>query len=112
VAAWLAWAIAAVLLAVGEIFTPGLFFLGPVALAAEAALVRYVWKVAPFVSLAHDISDGGLEVALKEAARYSRLDAEAHLPSETRAGRVLLACAPENVERLGKRNVVQIGTVG
>jgi membrane protein implicated in regulation of membrane protease activity len=34
--AWLAWAIAAVLLAVGEVFTPGLFFLGPVALAAVA----------------------------------------------------------------------------
>jgi membrane protein implicated in regulation of membrane protease activity len=32
--AWIAWAIAAVLLAVGEIFTPGLFFLGPIALAA------------------------------------------------------------------------------
>lgn len=35
--AWIIWAIAAVLLAVGEIFTPGLFFLGPVALAAVAA---------------------------------------------------------------------------
>ena len=33
-AGWLAWVIAAVLLAVGEVFTPGLFFLGPVALAA------------------------------------------------------------------------------
>ena len=30
--AWVAWAILAVLLAVGEIFTPGLFFLGPIAL--------------------------------------------------------------------------------
>src|SRR5437773_9112804 len=37
--AWVAWAIVAVLLAVGEIFTPGLFFLGPVALAAVAAAV-------------------------------------------------------------------------
>ncbi|HEY2208554.1 MAG TPA: NfeD family protein [Gaiellaceae bacterium] len=37
--AWILWAIAAVLLAVGEIFTPGLFFLGPIALAAAAALV-------------------------------------------------------------------------
>ena len=37
--AWLAWAIAAVLLGVGEIFTPGLFFLGPVAVAAAAAAV-------------------------------------------------------------------------
>jgi membrane protein implicated in regulation of membrane protease activity len=37
--AWVAWAVVAVLLAVGEIFTPGLFFLGPVALAAVAATV-------------------------------------------------------------------------
>ena len=36
---WVGWALAAVLLAVGEIFTPGLFFLGPVALAAVAAAV-------------------------------------------------------------------------
>jgi len=43
VAAWLAWAIAALLLAVGEIFTPGLFFLGPIAVGAV---------VAAFVSLA------------------------------------------------------------
>ena len=35
--AWAIWAIVAVLLAVGEIFTPGLFFLGPIALAALAA---------------------------------------------------------------------------
>ena len=35
--AWLIWAIVAVVLAVGEIFTPGLFFLGPIALAALAA---------------------------------------------------------------------------
>jgi membrane protein implicated in regulation of membrane protease activity len=34
---WLVWSIIAVLLAVGEIFTPGMFFLGPVALAAVAA---------------------------------------------------------------------------
>jgi membrane protein implicated in regulation of membrane protease activity len=36
---WIIWAIAAVLLAVGEILTPGLFFLGPIALAALAATV-------------------------------------------------------------------------
>src|SRR5947207_6827671 len=35
--AWLIWALAAVLLTVGEILTPGMFFLGPVALAAVAA---------------------------------------------------------------------------
>ena len=37
--AWLIWAILAVLLAVGEIFTTGLFFLGPIALAAVVAAV-------------------------------------------------------------------------
>jgi membrane protein implicated in regulation of membrane protease activity len=35
--AWLVWALVAVLLAAGEIFTPGMFFLGPVALAAVVA---------------------------------------------------------------------------
>ena len=35
--AWVAWAIVSVLLAIGEIFTPGLFFLGPIAVAAVAA---------------------------------------------------------------------------
>jgi membrane protein implicated in regulation of membrane protease activity len=39
VPAWLIWAIAAVLLVGGEILTPGMFFLGPVALAAVAAAV-------------------------------------------------------------------------
>jgi membrane protein implicated in regulation of membrane protease activity len=37
--AWIAWAIVAVGLAVGEIFTPGLFFLGPLAVAAVAGAV-------------------------------------------------------------------------
>jgi membrane protein implicated in regulation of membrane protease activity len=42
-AAWLGWVILALLLAVGEIFTPGLFFLGPIALAAiPAAIVALV----------------------------------------------------------------------
>jgi membrane protein implicated in regulation of membrane protease activity len=35
----LLWAIAAVLLAVGELLTPGLFFLGPVAVAAVLACI-------------------------------------------------------------------------
>jgi len=38
-AAWVAWAIVAVALAVGEIFTPGLFFLGPIAVAAVASAI-------------------------------------------------------------------------
>ena len=34
---WLVWVVVAIALAVGEVLTPGLFFLGPVALAAGAA---------------------------------------------------------------------------
>jgi membrane protein implicated in regulation of membrane protease activity len=49
--AWVGWAIAAVLLAVGEILTPGLFFLGPVALAAVVALVVALFGVAVWVQL-------------------------------------------------------------
>lgn len=37
--AWLIWAIVAIGLGVGEILTPGLFFLGPVAIAAIIAAV-------------------------------------------------------------------------
>ncbi len=38
-AAWLAWALLAAVLTIGEVMTPGLFYLGPVALAAIAAAV-------------------------------------------------------------------------
>ena len=37
ISAWAVWAIAAAALAIGEVFTPGLFFLGPLAVAALAA---------------------------------------------------------------------------
>jgi membrane protein implicated in regulation of membrane protease activity len=37
--AWLVWVVVAVVLGIGEVLTPGLFFLGPVALAAAAAAV-------------------------------------------------------------------------
>jgi membrane protein implicated in regulation of membrane protease activity len=36
---WIVWVVVAVALAVGEILTPGLFFLGPVALAAGGAAI-------------------------------------------------------------------------
>jgi membrane protein implicated in regulation of membrane protease activity len=39
VPAWLIWALVAVVLTVGEILTPGLFFLGPIAVAAVAAAI-------------------------------------------------------------------------
>ena len=50
-AAWIAWSIAAVLLAVGEILTPGLFFLGPVALAAVAGAVASLFDAPLWLQL-------------------------------------------------------------
>jgi phosphoribosylformylglycinamidine synthase len=84
---------------------------GELDLEAEAALVRYVWKAAPVLTLAHDVSDGGLEAALQEATEYSGREAQVDLPEDARGGQVVLACAPGDVDRLGKKNVEPIGTV-
>ncbi len=48
---WLIWAIVAVALAVGELLTPGMFFLGPVALAAFAAGIVSLLGVAAWLQL-------------------------------------------------------------
>jgi len=51
---------------------------GPVELdvAAEAELIRRVWQAAAGLSLVHDVSDGGLETALREMADWSGVEAE------------------------------------
>ena len=85
---------------------------GELDLTAEAALVRYVWKAAPVLTLAHDVSDGGFPQALREAAEYSGVEAQVELPEPASGGQVLLACAPENVARLGSKGLAHIGTVG
>jgi phosphoribosylformylglycinamidine synthase subunit PurL len=85
---------------------------GELELAAEAALVRYVWKAAPVLTLAHDVSDGGLELALLEAAEHSGIAAHVELPEPVPGGQVLLACPPADVDRLGTRGLQRIGTVG
>jgi len=84
---------------------------GDLDLGAEAALVRYVWKAAPLLSLAHDVSDGGLDAALREAADWSGAEPDVELPPPAPGGQIVLACAPEHVVRLGTRNVAQIGVV-
>jgi phosphoribosylformylglycinamidine (FGAM) synthase-like enzyme len=84
---------------------------GGLDLAAEAALVRFVWKAAPVLTLAHDVSDGGLTEALREAEEYSGVGADFELPPPARGGQIVLACAPENVERLGSKGLQRIGVV-
>jgi phosphoribosylformylglycinamidine synthase subunit PurL len=84
---------------------------GELDLAAEAALVRYVWKAAPVLTLAHDVSDGGLEQALREAETYSGVEADVELPADVPGGQVLLACAAADVDRLGSKGLRRIGVI-
>ena len=45
----------------------------PLDLEAESRLVSFLWRAAPFCTLVHDASEGGLAVCLAEAALYSGL---------------------------------------
>jgi phosphoribosylformylglycinamidine synthase len=77
-------------------------------LEAEAALIRFVARVAPLLSLAHDVGAGGIRAALAEAALWSGVGAEVDVPE---AARVILACPPDRIGRLGAE-FTQIGTAG
>jgi phosphoribosylformylglycinamidine synthase len=80
-------------------------------LAAEAALVRFLWRAAPLLSLCHDVGYGGLEHALAEAARWSGREADVELPAEPATGAAILALPRADVPRLGSRGFVEIGEV-
>jgi membrane protein implicated in regulation of membrane protease activity len=83
---WLVWAIVAVLLAVGEVFTPGMFFLGPVALAAVAAGVTAAVGLGVVVQLLVFIagSIGSVWVLRPIARRHL------HMPATLRTGTAAL----------------------
>jgi membrane protein implicated in regulation of membrane protease activity len=86
VPAWLIWAIAAVLLSVGEIVTPGMFFLGPVALAAVAAAVVALFGAGvAFQLLAFIIGSVATVAFLRPIARR-----HLHMPAALRTGTAAL----------------------
>ena len=105
--AWLLWCVVAVLLAIGEIFTPGLFFLGPVAVAAVAAAIAaalgggWVIEIVVFV--------GGAAASLAVLRPIARR--HLHLPIAMRTGAAALvgasAVVVERVDAHGGR--VKIG---
>jgi membrane protein implicated in regulation of membrane protease activity len=86
VPAWLIWAIAAVLLAVGEIFTPGMFFLGPVALAAVIAGVVALLGPGGAVQLIVFIAGSVASVWLLRPIARRHL----HMPAALRTGTAAL----------------------
>jgi phosphoribosylformylglycinamidine synthase II len=87
-------------------------------LAAEALLVEFLWRAAPLLSLAHDAAEGGLAVALAEAALWSGIGADVELDGDATAlfgeggGQAVIACAAEDVGRLGGLPLWEIGVVG
>jgi membrane protein implicated in regulation of membrane protease activity len=84
--AWLIWAIVAVLLAVGEIFTPGMFFAGPVALAAVVAGLTALIGAAVAVQLIVFIVGAIASVwVLRPIARR-----HLHMPAQLRTGTAAL----------------------
>jgi phosphoribosylformylglycinamidine synthase II len=80
-------------------------------LAAEAALVRFLWKAAPLLTLCHDVGYAGLEHALAEAAAWSGLEADVSLLDEPVHGAAILAVPRNDLARLGSRGLVEIGEV-
>ncbi len=82
-------------------------------LAAEAALIRFLWKAAPVLTLCHDIGREGIGAALAEAAAWSGAEAEIEIPEgyDGRRGGAILACPARDLPRLGSRGFVRIGTV-
>jgi membrane protein implicated in regulation of membrane protease activity len=106
-AAWLAWAIAAALLAVGEVFTPGLFFLGPVALAAVVSAAAAAAGAAVWLQLVLFIAGAAASIGLLRPIARAHL----RMPAEIRTGTAALegahAVVLQQVDEHGGR--VRIG---
>jgi phosphoribosylformylglycinamidine (FGAM) synthase-like enzyme len=85
---------------------------------AEAALIEFLWRSAPLLSLAHDAAEGGLAVACAEAAIASAVGADLDLPSDPvrlfgeGGGQAVVACAPGEADKLEGVPLRRIGVVG
>ncbi|HEY8316023.1 MAG TPA: NfeD family protein [Gaiellaceae bacterium] len=106
-AAWLVWAIAAVLLAVGEIFTPGLFFLGPIAIGAVLAALVSLAGPAVWVQLLVFAAGAGASLALLRPIARAHLRMPPALRTGTAALQGARAVVLQRVDANGGR--VKIG---
>ena len=104
---WLVWSIVAVALAVGEIVTPGLFVLGPIALAAAAAAVAAAFGAGWVIELIVFVGGSVASLALIRPIAKAHL----RLPIALRTGAAALVGSPavvlERVDSSGGR--VKIG---
>lgn len=104
--AWVIWAIATVALGVGEVLTPGLFFLGPIAIAALVALVVAAAGAGTAVQLIVFILGSLASVAILRPVAQRHL----RVPPAQRTGVAALTGAPavvvEQVD--GDRGLVKL----
>jgi phosphoribosylformylglycinamidine synthase len=83
----------------------------------EAALVHFLWRVAPRLTSAHDTAEGGLAVALAESALAAGIGAKVELDDDIAAwfgeggGRAVVTCPPEDESLLEGMPYQRIGTV-
>jgi membrane protein implicated in regulation of membrane protease activity len=86
---WVIWALLTVALAVGELLTPGLFFLGPVALAAGAATLASLLGAGAVGSLLVFIGGAlaSLGILRPIARRHLRLPAISRTGTDALVGR-------------------------
>jgi membrane protein implicated in regulation of membrane protease activity len=100
---WLVWVVFAVALAVGEVLTPGLFFLGPVALAAGAAALADLLGAGTVGSLVVFIvcSIASLAFLRPVARRHVRLPALSRTGTDALIGRK--AVVTREVDAVGGR---------
>ncbi|HZQ88798.1 MAG TPA: NfeD family protein [Gaiellaceae bacterium] len=104
---WLAWSIAAVLLAVGEIFTPGMFFLGPVALAAVGGAVAAAVGAAAWLQLVVFVAGAVASIGLLRPIARAHLRMPAAIRTGTAALEGAKAVVLQRVDENGGR--VRIG---
>jgi membrane protein implicated in regulation of membrane protease activity len=76
-------------LAVGEVFTPGLFFLGPIALAALVAMLVAILGAGPVIQLIVFIGGSVASLALVRPIARAHL----RMPAELRTGTAALTGA-------------------
>jgi phosphoribosylformylglycinamidine synthase len=77
--------------------------LGGTELGFEAELIERVWRATPGLSLAHDVSDGGLDAALAEMAEWSGVSTQLDI-SDPDSVRFVLAGdhVPDFAEEVGR----------
>ncbi len=87
-------------------------------LDAEAALVRFLWRAAPTLTASHDVSEGGLAIALAELALWSGMGARVDLEDDAvvwfgeGGGQAVVACRPEDESALEGVPNRRIGEAG